>query len=129
MTASVFLAWLIGPVWLLVGLSVLLNPGFYKDMISEFFEDRLMYLFSGIMSLVAGIAIVLVHNIWATDWRVVITIVGWAGVIKGAVRILLPMGANKSLVSVFDNPVVLRVSGLVIAAIGAWLTWNAWQLS
>ena len=38
----------------------------------------------------AGLAIVLTHNIWAADWRVLITLFGWLNVIGGALRLFAP---------------------------------------
>ena len=37
-----------------------------------------------------GLAIVLVHNVWVADWRVIITLLGWLLLVRGAVRILIP---------------------------------------
>jgi hypothetical protein len=34
-----------------------------------------------------GLAIVLTHNIWTADWRVLITLFGWLSAIGGAVRL------------------------------------------
>ena len=38
----------------------------------------------------AGIAIILVHNIWAVDGRLMITLSGWILAITSAVRIVAP---------------------------------------
>ena len=45
---------------------------------------------SGLFTLAAGLAIVLNHNVWTADWRVLITLLGWLGIIGGLIRILLP---------------------------------------
>jgi hypothetical protein len=37
-----------------------------------------------------GLAIVLTHNVWTADWRVLITLFGWLNAIGGAVRLLAP---------------------------------------
>jgi hypothetical protein len=49
----------------------------------------MIYLF-GLLDLAAGLAIVLTHNVWTADWRVLITLIGWLSIVRGAVRILLP---------------------------------------
>ena len=43
----------------------------------------------------AGLAIVLTHNVWVADWRVLITILGWLAAIGGAVRILAPQRTGR----------------------------------
>ena len=61
MQTSIFLARLLGPALLIVGIGVL-----------------------------AGLAIVLVHNVWTLNWRVLITLLGWINLLRGALTILLP---------------------------------------
>ena len=46
--------------------------------------------FSGLLSLSRGIAMLNVHRAWTSDWRVIITILGWLLVIGGIIRIVLP---------------------------------------
>jgi hypothetical protein len=38
---------------------------------------------SGLLSLLAGLAIVNLHNTWRADWRVIITVLGWLMTIGG----------------------------------------------
>jgi ABC-type phosphate/phosphonate transport system permease subunit len=48
-----------------------------------------MYL-AALVGVVAGLAIVLVHNVWTADWRVLITLLGWINLIRGVASLLLP---------------------------------------
>ena len=43
---------------------------------------------SGIITMPAGLAIVLVHNRWSADWQVLITILGWLALISGVIRMI-----------------------------------------
>ena len=49
----------------------------------------LIYL-SGVLSLLAGLAIVIAHNRWSGGWPVIITVLGWLMVIGGVIRIVVP---------------------------------------
>jgi hypothetical protein len=42
---------------------------------------------SGFIALILGLLIVVSHNVWVLDWRLLITLFGWFGVIKGIIRI------------------------------------------
>ena len=45
---------------------------------------------SGFFIIMIGAAIIASHNIWLWDWPVIITLLGWAALIKGTMRILFP---------------------------------------
>jgi hypothetical protein len=90
MQTSIFLARLLGPALLLVGASILINQAYYRGMTREFVASRpLMYL-AALIGVLAGGAIVLVHNVWTADWRVLITLLGWINLVRGALSLLLP---------------------------------------
>jgi uncharacterized membrane protein HdeD (DUF308 family) len=74
---------LLGPtmVVMLIAEFPLVQPHLYDDQIPS-----VIYL-SGILMFVAGLAIVRVHNVWARDWTVLITLSGWSFLVLGLVRI------------------------------------------
>ena len=90
MQASLFLARLLGPALLIVGVGILLNQRYYRGMTNEFVASRPLFYLASIIGIIAGLAIVLVHNVWTLDWRVLITLLGWINLIRGAASILLP---------------------------------------
>jgi hypothetical protein len=90
MTSSVFLARLIGPVMLVIGLAVFANQRAFRDMAEEFLASRALLFLSGLLIMPMGLAIVLTHNVWTADWRVLITLFGWLNTIGGAVRLAAP---------------------------------------
>jgi hypothetical protein len=90
MQTSVFLARLIGPVMLVVGLAVFANQRAFRDMAEEFLASPALLFLSGLLIMPMGLAIVLTHNVWTADWRVLITLFGWLNAIGGAVRLLAP---------------------------------------
>ena len=51
---------------------------------SEFLASPALIFLSGVITLPAGLAIVLTHNVWVADWRVLITLLGWLAIIGGA---------------------------------------------
>src|SRR6476619_5563998 len=96
MSNSLFLARLIGPVMLAIGIAVFANPRGFRDMAQEFLASRALMFLAGFVMMPAGLAIVLTHNLWTADWRVLITILGWLTAIGGAVRIFEPPFLVKS---------------------------------
>ena len=90
MQTSIFLARLIGPALLIVGIGILLNQTYYRGMTKEFVASRPLFYLAAVIGVLAGLAIVLVHNVWVLNWRVLITLFGWINLIRGALSILLP---------------------------------------
>jgi hypothetical protein len=101
MPVSIFLARLLGPLLLLPGIGLLVNPRAFRAMATEVVGSvTLVYLF-GLLDFAAGLAIVLVHNVWTVNWRVLITLIGWLLLIRGAARILITdtlIGYAKALI-------------------------------
>ncbi len=92
MATSIFLAKLIGPVLLVVGIGLFVNAKTYRKLADEFLRSPALIYLSGVLLMTAGLALVLTHNVWRADWPLLITILGWLGVIGGAVRIIVPQG-------------------------------------
>ncbi len=127
MSTSVFLAWLIGPTLVIVGLAILFQREYYRDMVERFFNDPQDYFFSGLGSLVIGLAILTAHNLWVADWRVIITVIGWLSLFKGVSRILVPQWGRHLFAFALKSHSYLVLSGVIMVPFGLWLTWNAWQ--
>ncbi len=118
MPTSIFLARLLGPILLVPGLGLLFNPRGFRTIAAEVLGSlTLVYLF-GVMDFATGLAIVLTHNVWTANWRVLITLIGWLMLLRGAARILIPdtiMGYAAKLVR---NKQFYLVSGIVLIILG-----------
>jgi hypothetical protein len=90
MQTSVFIARLVGPVMLVVAIALLINRRMFFAMAEDFMASRPLMFLNGLLAMPAGLAIVLTHNVWTADWRVLITLFGWLTAIGGAVRLLAP---------------------------------------
>ena len=90
MTTSKYIARLMGPVLLIIGIGMvmgMLTEGDgYSSLLKEFISSRALIFITGVLALVAGLAIVNAHNLWVRDWRVVITILGWLFILRGIMQ-------------------------------------------
>ena len=80
MPTSIFLAKLIGPVLLAIGVGLLVNSAAYRTMAEEGLRSRVLIYLTGVLTMTAGLAVVLNHSVWAADWRVIITLLGWLAI-------------------------------------------------
>ena len=119
MSTSVFLARLIGPVMLVIGLAVFANQRAFRDLAEEFLASRALTFLSGLIIMPAGLAIVLTHNIWAVDGRVMITMFGWANLIGGAIRLAAPAYVMQTGRAMLKRPYFIPVAAATWVVAGA----------
>jgi len=119
MLTSVYLARLIGPVMLAVGLGLLVSPGAYRALAAEFLKSTALVALSGLLILTAGVAILLAHRVVAPDWRTLITLLGLAMLIVGAIRVIAPDRA-----AAIGRDLLARDGAMKIAA-AVWLILGA----
>ncbi len=123
METSLFLAQLIGPVLIVIGVGLLLKQTEFREMATDFLSSRALIFVSGLLTLVTGLAIVLTHNVWEFNWPVIITILGWLSVFGGVFRILFPDSVQSMGTSMLDKPAVMTVSGAIQIVLGLWLSY------
>jgi hypothetical protein len=122
MQTSIFLARLLGPVLLLAGIAMLINRKQLEAIAQEALRSPLLLLLLGIIDFAIGLAIVLTHNLWVADWRVIITLLGWFLLVRGAVRMLVP-GQVKALgTRLLKNSIVICTGLGVTIALGVVLS-------
>ena len=122
MDRSIFLARLLGPTFAAIALGILINLGIYERMISEALHTGILFYLSGLLSLLAGLAIVNLHNMWCADWRVIITVLGWLMTIGGIIRIVVPPVTIAIGSTIYGGRAPTIVVALIIGALGAFLS-------
>jgi hypothetical protein len=129
MAAAVWIARLVGPVFVAIGLGILLNADFYAGAIVEAVHSPTLVYLSGVASLLAGLAIVNAYGTWSADWRVVVTIVGWLCIVGGIVRIVLPGVVGSLATKLYSGPIELAIIGVIVLIVGAFLSFTSYRAS
>jgi putative exporter of polyketide antibiotics len=92
---TIFLSRLIGLYCILVSLAMIVQKQSTVATVKSMIQDAPLMLFIGIMVTVAGLAIVLAHNVWSGGAAaVIVTLLGWTALIKGALFLFLPIEAR-----------------------------------
>jgi hypothetical protein len=126
MKTSLFIARLIGPTLVALGLAVLVHPDRMGRLAQEMLASEALLFLTGLITLPAGLAIVNTHNRWEGGWPVIITVFGWLLVVGGAVRLLLP-GAVKAIgAAMTANAAWMAVPGALLAALGVYLAYRGY---
>ncbi len=118
MALSLVLAKVFGLLYLVVGLGMLINRAYYRKVMTDFTTNYSLAFYGGAVALVAGLFMVLFHNLWVGGWEVLITILAWIALVKGVLLLLAPK-AMMGLAQMFtknDNLFVLW--GVLVVILG-----------
>ncbi len=88
---TLFLSKLIGLYCILIGLSMMTRGQATVETVTALLQNSAMTLILGVITLAAGLAMVLAHNIWSgSALAVVVTLVGWMALVKSLLFLFLP---------------------------------------
>jgi hypothetical protein len=118
MEITIFLARFWGSLFMILG--ALSIGAKLLGRIIKYTEDKTITISTGYITFLLGLITVVLHNIWVADWRIAITILGWATLIKGIMKIGFPEHVHKKA-QMFKAGQVLW--GIIIFLIGAWFFW------
>jgi hypothetical protein len=127
MLTSIFIAKLMGPILLAVGLSIFINEKSTRAMAKEVLGSPALIIVFGIVDLLLGLVLVAVHNLWVMDWRVIITVIGWISIVRGLVRILFTPYLMKNGPKMLKKEGLLMGVAIVMLILGAVLSYYGYR--
>lgn len=90
MPASIFIAKLLGPLYGILGIALMFKAPMFRTLLQEFLRSPTLLYLAGFLGLLGGMALVLTHNVWVLDWRIIITLIGWLTIVRAVVTIFQP---------------------------------------
>lgn len=121
MDVSIFLAKTLGLYLAIVSIAMLFNASRFATILNDVIDNPTLLLFSGILALIFGILLVVSHNIWQADWKVIITIIGWLALFKGIIRIGLPQLSFGMMRYFTQNKTAYYLTGVITLLLGIFL--------
>jgi hypothetical protein len=84
--------------WYLIIFFVILsfNPSRIKQIL-EYLKDQKFAVMASFLAIIIGLINILLHNVWEAGWILIITLLGWAALLKGIVMFIFPQQAVKSI--------------------------------
>ncbi len=113
MQTSLFIARLLGPIFLVVGAALISRPEAFRALLREFVASGVLMYLAGFLGLLGALALIIVHNVWALDWRLLITLIGWATLVRALATIFRP----QAIVSIADRLIEYKGAFPAAAAI------------
>ena len=122
---TLFLSRLIGLYCIFVELSMITHKQATLESVTAVLRDPSMMLVLGAIMLLAGLAMVLTHNIWSGGaLAVIVTLVGWMTLIKSLFFLFLPPELEAGFfLRQFHYQELFYVYGAISLVLGVYLTY------
>ncbi len=127
MENAVILAKILGPMLLIIGVGLLANRRAYQELAAEFAASPSFLYLGGFLALAGGLIILQFYSAWSAGWPVVITILAWLMLIKGAVLLIAPAAMVRLGQAWTNSAAVITVQGVVVILVGLWLSWRGYS--
>lgn len=128
MTNAELIVGFAGPLFMAVAVALLINRRTVAGLVTGVLNGPEFIFFSGIFTLLAGLAIVRVHNIWSAEWTVLVTVLGWLCIVGGVIRIIWPEHVSAMRGGMIKGENTLTAWALVTLLLGAFLTAKGYAL-
>lgn len=120
-----FIGRLLGLYCLIVSLVMATHKQSVVEMENALVHDAALLYILGILTLVAGLAIVLGHNVWSGGaLPVTVTVLGWVALAKG---VLLMLPENARLLTYFQYERLYYRYVAITFVLGAYLTYAGFK--
>jgi hypothetical protein len=123
---TIFLSRLFGLYCIFVVPSMVLHRQATVDWMTALFNNPALMWVLSVITLTIGLAMVLAHNVWSGGaLTIVVTLCGWAALIKGLLFLFLPTGVESDFIlSALRNPLLFYVWMTPSLVIGIYLTYE-----
>lgn len=115
MDISIFYAKFLGLLFLVLGISLWVNPKRYKHLLKSYIKQQEIFFYHGLITLIIGMVVTITHNYWYWNWIGIITLFGWISLVKG-VSILFFPDMITSWVKKFDYK-ELQIAGVLFTIV------------
>lgn len=121
LTRQEFVEWFVAIALIVIGISLVSRSRMWIIAMGGIVAHPLTPIVSGIYALLTGTMVVLAHNLWVPDVRVIVTILGWLAVCSGVLLLIVPEAYAFTLRSMPITPRLVALRGFVRLALGGVL--------
>ncbi len=116
-----------GIVLLAFGLSYVLNAEYWAGPFKKLMAEPHQMFTILFLSLVLGMIMVRGHNLWVLDWRVLVTIIGWATLLESILLLVRP-AIMQSFAGWIETSTTtwVRAGGTISLLVGGFVTYLSW---
>jgi hypothetical protein len=123
MAIEILVARMFAILYLVIGIAGVMDKKYFLNMTNEIMKNPGLRFTWAMFAFVAGFLIISYHNVW-TGWPIIVTLIGWIGLIKGIMILLFPKMLEKKANMVFKGvlagamPYICIILGLIVGYFG-----------
>lgn len=127
---TIYLGKLLGLYCVIVALVMMSHKQTIVDTMTTLVHDAPLLFFVSVIAMVAGLGIVLGHNVWSGGaLPIVITLVGWISLIKGLIFMFLPPATSVVYFEALRYAQLFYFYMSITLVIGLYLTYASFRSS
>jgi hypothetical protein len=119
--SAMMISTVLAPVLIVFGLSHILYAGVWTKLFKGWAKDHTTLLPVMLMLLIFGLIVVNLYNVWTWNVWLLVTLMGWGMLLKGALYFLLPGSWLTGTIKSFTHEGWMYASGLIAVIIGGVL--------
>lgn len=123
MDISVVVAHILGIFLAVMGVSMFINSKGTVTVVEESLQSKSVLWMWGLLATMAGALILAFNNVWTSGLPLVVTIIGWLVLIKGAFILFVP-GSAASFYRIFAKKSLVAFCGVIALIIGLVLLYR-----
>jgi hypothetical protein len=127
MDISIFLAKVMGLYLIITGLFVILRCKDIDSIIKSLTHQKGVFFLLALITLIIGLLLVVSHNIWVADWRVIITILAWLTFAAGILRLFLQDALTRMSEYFLKHKAYPLSITILFTLIGCYLTYKGFS--
>ncbi|MDQ8730876.1 hypothetical protein [Bradyrhizobium sp. LHD-71] len=104
-----------------MGAAIMIRRRYFVPVFGAFVEERLTRVVMSTIELLAGLFLVVAHNVWSSPPAAIISLLGWLAVIEATAYLILPDDLVEKVIGTFNTPAWYLGGGLFAIMIGVYL--------
>lgn len=118
---------ILGIYFFALGIAFFINTERFKNIYKQVSKDENFLFLGAVLAMLIGAVVISLHNIWAWDWPVIITILGWWSLIKGFALFAYPGFINYFSFIENRSTMFYKITSLVYALVGLFLLYKGFE--
>ena len=109
---SIFLAKSFCLYFIITTVALFINKDYFMKMSDKLMKNNELIMMWGAITLILGIVLIQLHNIWLPKWTLIITLLAWITFLKGACLLLFPKQASSVMKKIYNKNTILVSAGI-----------------